>query len=101
MLPLALALLTACFNRAVAQEAAPTGLGHRFDGEWSLVWDHCTAPGGATISIQGGTISPYNAAYHAEKSLGACSAVMKLQIPGPGIDWPGTGRPALRARSGQ
>jgi hypothetical protein len=41
---------------------------HPFDGEWSLVWDLTTAPGGATISIPGGTISPYNAAYHAAKT---------------------------------
>ena len=49
-----------------ARQPAGSG-GHPFDGQWSLVWDVSTAPGGATISIQGGTFSPYNAAYHAAK----------------------------------
>lgn len=41
--------------------------GHPFDGEWSLVWNVATAPGGATIAIPGGTYSPYHAVYHAGK----------------------------------
>jgi len=52
---------------SLAQPGAGSG-GHPFDGEWSLVWDLSTAPGGATLSIPGGTISPYNASYHAAKS---------------------------------
>lgn len=51
---------------ALAQQGAGSG-GHSFDGEWSLVWDVSTAPGGATISIPGGTFAPYNTAYHATK----------------------------------
>ncbi len=50
---------------ALAQPGA--GGGNPFDGEWSLTWDINTAPGGATLSIAGGTITPYNTAYHAVK----------------------------------
>lgn len=50
----------------LAQPGAGGG-GHPFDGEWSLVLDISTAPGGATLSLPGGTISPYNTAWHAEK----------------------------------
>ena len=55
---------------AAAQSPAqqPGGGGSNpFDGQWTLVWDVATAPGGATLAIPGGTISPYNAASHAAK----------------------------------
>jgi hypothetical protein len=46
----------------------PTGRGgHPFAGKWSLTLDQNTAPGGATLAIPGGAISPYNCTYHAEK----------------------------------
>ena len=51
---------------ALAQPGAAGG-GNPFDGEWSLVWSISTAPGGATLLVAGGTISPYNTAYHAAK----------------------------------
>jgi hypothetical protein len=52
---------------SLGQQPAGGG-GHPFDGQWSLIWDLSTAPGGATFAVQGGTVSSYNGAYHAAKA---------------------------------
>ena len=62
VLPLALALLAAGSNRAAAQQAAPAGGGHPFDGQWSLTFSAATAPGG----VSAGFVSPYNSLYKVE-----------------------------------
>jgi hypothetical protein len=49
---------------ALAQPGAGGG-GNPFHGEWSLVLDINTAPGGATLTAAGTTTSPYNYAIHA------------------------------------
>src|SRR5688572_10777567 len=62
----ALACVVSCFAApALAQPDA--GSGNPFDGEWSLVLDINTAPGGATLSSAGTTTSPYNYEVHAAR----------------------------------
>jgi hypothetical protein len=56
-------LLIVSATRAPAQQSG----GHPFEGEWSLVLEIATAPGGATLTFAGTTTSPYNYAVHAAK----------------------------------
>lgn len=62
VVPLALALLAAGYQRAAAQQAAPAGGGNPFDGEWSLNMSSTTAPGGLSILA----LMPYNSHHVAE-----------------------------------
>ena len=62
VMPLALALLAAGYNRSAAQQASPVGGGNPFDGEWSLQMSIATAPGG--VSARSAT--PFNCQYVVE-----------------------------------
>ena len=62
VLPLALALLAAGYDRSAAQQAAPAGGANPFDGEWSLDLTIATAPGGLSIA----SLSPYNSHHKVE-----------------------------------
>lgn len=59
-------LLVVAAASSPAQQSGGGG-SNPFDGEWSLVWDLSTAPGGVTLALPSETISPYNAAHHAAK----------------------------------
>jgi hypothetical protein len=63
----ALACVVTCAAPPVLAQPKAGGGGNPFDGEWSLVLDITTAPGGAVIALEGGTIPDYNTAYHAAK----------------------------------
>lgn len=62
----ALACVVSC-AAAPAPAQPGAGNGNPFEGEWSLVLDINTAPGGATLTFAGTTTSPYNYAIHAAK----------------------------------
>jgi len=61
----ATALACALFVSSASAQPGAGNSGHPFDGEWSLVLDLSTAPGGATLSFGDTTTSPYNIAMHA------------------------------------
>jgi hypothetical protein len=50
-----------------AQQPAPATGRNPYGGQWSLKIEMATAPGGATVDVPGGPISPYNCSYRAER----------------------------------